>query len=42
MITLNGDKELTRVENWEVIQARPDFDGHLDPTAYELAAIIGS
>ncbi|WOD14376.1 hypothetical protein [Paraburkholderia kirstenboschensis] len=42
MITLNGDKELIRVENWEAIEARPDFDGQLDPAAHELAAIIGS
>ncbi|WMY11757.1 hypothetical protein [Paraburkholderia phenoliruptrix] len=42
MITLNGDKELVRVENWEAIQARPDFDGQLNPAAHELAAIIGS
>ncbi|MEM5300032.1 hypothetical protein VSR82_38040 [Burkholderia sp. JPY481] len=42
MITLNGDKELIRVGSWEDIQARPDFDGQLDPAAHELAAIIGS
>jgi hypothetical protein len=42
MITLNGDKELIRVETWEEIQARPDFDGQLNPSAHELASIIGS
>jgi hypothetical protein len=42
MITLNGEKELIRVESWEEIQSRPDFDGQLDPTAHDLASIIGS
>ena len=42
MITLNGEKELTRIHDWADIQARPDFDGQLDPNAHELEAIIGS
>ena len=42
MITLNGEKELTRIHDWADIVARPDFDGELDPTAHELEAIIGS
>lgn len=42
MITLNGEKELTRIHDWADIQARPDFDGQLDPSAHELEAIIGS
>lgn len=42
MITLNGEKELIRVESWEEIQSRPDFDGQLDPNAHDLASIIGS
>ncbi|MBC8752707.1 MULTISPECIES: hypothetical protein [Paraburkholderia] len=42
MITLNGEKELTRIHDWADILARPGFDGQLDPNAHELEAIIGS
>jgi hypothetical protein len=42
MITLNGEKELTRIHDWADILARPGFDGKLNPNAHELEAIIGS
>lgn len=42
MITLNGEKELLRIESWDDVLARPDFDDHLNPDAHELASIIGS
>lgn len=42
MITINGEKELIRVENWEDIESRPGFDGRLNPVDHELDAIIGS
>ncbi|WP_250470062.1 MULTISPECIES: hypothetical protein [unclassified Caballeronia] len=42
MITLNGEKELLRIESWDEVLARPDFDGRLDPNAHELASTIGS
>lgn len=42
MITINGEKELVRVENWADIEARPGYDGKLNPADHELDAIIGS
>lgn len=42
MITLNGDKELIRIHDWNDILARPGFDGQLNPNDHELEAIIGS
>lgn len=42
MITINGEKELVRVESWGDIESRPDFDGRLNPVDHELDAIIGS
>ncbi|PJO24289.1 hypothetical protein [Burkholderia glumae] len=42
MITINGEKELIRVESWDDIQTRPGFDGQLNPTDHELDSIIGN
>jgi len=42
MITINGEKELVRVGSWADIEARPDYDGQLNPAAHELDTIIGS
>jgi hypothetical protein len=42
MITLNSEKGLVLVENWDDITTRPGFDGSLDPTAVELESILGS
>jgi hypothetical protein len=42
MITLNGERELTRIHDFADILSRPGFDGQLDPNAHELEAIIGS
>lgn len=42
MITINGEKELVRVEDWADIESRPDYDCDLDPAAHELEAIIGN
>jgi len=42
MITINGEKELVRVECWTDIEARPGFDGQLNAADHELDAIIGS
>lgn len=42
MITLNGEKELIRVESWEDIETRPGFDPDLNPVDHELDSIIGS
>jgi hypothetical protein len=42
VITINGEKELVRVESWADIEARPGYDGKLNPAAHELDATIGS
>ncbi|MFM0153108.1 hypothetical protein [Paraburkholderia sediminicola] len=42
MITINGEKELVRVDDWADIENRPDYDRDLDPSAHELQAIIGN
>lgn len=41
MITLNTDKGLIRVENWEEIQSRPGFSTEINPANQTLKAIIG-
>lgn len=41
MITLNAEKGLTRVENWEDIESRPGFVKDLNPSQHKLSAIIG-
>jgi hypothetical protein len=41
MITLNLDKELTKIANWEDVLARPGFTKDLDSTTVKLGKIIG-
>jgi hypothetical protein len=41
MITLNSDRGLVRVEDWEDICTRPGFTGNLNPAKHQLASIIG-
>jgi len=41
LITINAEKGLIRVEDWADICSRPGFDDRLDPTAHQLASIIG-
>jgi hypothetical protein len=41
MITINGAKELIRIDSWEDIEGRPGYDANLDPSAHELEVIIG-
>jgi hypothetical protein len=41
LITINAEKGLIRVENWEDIESRPGFVKDLDPSRNRLSAIIG-
>ena len=41
MITLNAEKGLIRVNDWQEIEGRPGFVPDLDPALHKLAAIIG-
>jgi hypothetical protein len=41
MITLNSEKGLVQVENWEDIRSRPGFTVELNPKEHKLKAIIG-
>ena len=41
MITLNTEKGLVTIENWEDILARPDFVQNLNPKQHKLKEIIG-
>lgn len=42
MITLNAEKELVRIENWENIVERVDYVRDIDPSTISLESIIGS
>lgn len=42
MITINGEKELVRIESWDDILERPDYMKDVDPKSIELETIIGS
>ena len=41
MITLNIEKQLTKIESWEDIETRPGFTVDIDPRTVKLKAIIG-
>lgn len=41
MITINTDKGLVKVDDWEDILSRPGFDPNLNPRQSELETIIG-
>ncbi len=41
MITLIRDKELTHVEDWNIIRTRSDFRDNIDPETVKLYEIIG-
>jgi len=41
LITINTDKGLVKVEDWEDILTRPGFDSNLNPRQSELETIIG-
>lgn len=42
MITLNGEKELVRIDCWQDILDRPDYLANVDPSAIQLESIVGS
>jgi hypothetical protein len=42
MITLNTDKGLIEITDWEDLIARPAFRGNLDPSQHKLQSIIGT
>ena len=41
MITINTDKGLVKVSDWQDILERPGFDANLNPNKSELKTIIG-
>jgi hypothetical protein len=41
LITLNSEKGLIHVENWDEIESRPGFEKNLNPVDHELESIIG-
>lgn len=42
MITLNTDKGIVKVDDWNEIISRPGFDGDLNPKNHKLDTIIGN